>query len=163
MPSGFNRFLTYGSWRSQLAPTSGSMGYGLPAAVAASIARPERTVICFAGDGCFQMTCQEFATAAQEGAPIRVIVINNGCYGTIRMHQERNYPARISGTGLTNPDFAAMARAMGGHAETVRKTEDFADAFNRMMTHNGPALIEIITDANAVTPVKTIEDLRSGG
>ncbi|WP_319532468.1 thiamine pyrophosphate-binding protein [uncultured Cohaesibacter sp.] len=158
-----HRFLTYGSWRTQLAPTSGSMGYGLPAAVAASIARPERTVICFAGDGCFQMTCQEFATAAQEGAPIRVIVVNNGCYGTIRMHQERTYPARISGTSLVNPDFAAMARAMGGHAETVRKTEEFADAFARMMAHNGPALIEIITDENAVTPVKTVEDLRSGG
>ncbi|SNY90769.1 acetolactate synthase-1/2/3 large subunit [Cohaesibacter sp. ES.047] len=158
-----HRFLTYGGWRSQLAATSGSMGYGLPAAVAAAIAAPDRTVICFAGDGCFQMTCQEFATAAQEGASIKVILVNNSSYGTIRMHQERTYPTRVSGTNLINPDFAAMARAMGGHAETVTKTEDFPDAFARMLAHDGPALIEIITDPDAITPVRTISDLRSGG
>ncbi|TLP46848.1 thiamine pyrophosphate-binding protein [Cohaesibacter sp. CAU 1516] len=157
-----HRFLTYRGWRTQLAPTSGSMGYGLPAAVAAAIHDKNRPVICFAGDGCFQMTCQEFATATQEGAPIKVIVVNNGIYGTIRMHQEREYPARLSGTSLTNPDFAAMARAMGGLAETVTRTEDFAAAFARIMAHDGPALIEIITDPQALTPVKTLDEFRNG-
>ena len=156
-----HRFLKYGAWRTQLAPTSGSMGYGMPAVVAAAIENPNRPAICFAGDGCFQMTCQEFATAVQEGAPIKVIVVNNGLYGTIRMHQEREYPARISGTSLANPDFAAMARAMGGIGETVTETDEFPDAFARMMAHKGPALIEIITDPEALTPVKTIEDFRN--
>ena len=157
-----HRFLTYGAWRTQLAPTSGSMGYGLPAAVAASIQDPSRTVICFAGDGCFQMTCQEFATAAQEGAPIKVIVVNNGIYGTIRMHQERAYPSRVSGTKLSNPDFAAMARAMGGLGETVTQTEQFPAAFARMMAHDGPSLIEIITDPQALTPAKSLDEIRDG-
>ena len=155
-----HRFLTYGAWRSQLAPTSGSMGYGLPAAVAAAIEQKDRPVICFAGDGCFQMTCQEFATAVQEDAPVKVIVVNNGMYGTIRMHQEREYPARISGTHLGNPDFAAMADAMGGHGEIVRETESFPAAFERMMAHDGPALIEIIVDPQALTPIKTLDDIR---
>nr|WP_320140848.1 thiamine pyrophosphate-binding protein [uncultured Cohaesibacter sp.] len=156
-----HRFIKYRGWRTQLAPTSGSMGYGMPAVVAAAIDDPSRPAICFAGDGCFQMTCQEFATAAQEGAPIKVIVVNNSMYGTIRMHQEREYPNRISGTSLSNPDFAAMAAAMGGHAEKVLKTEDFADAFARMMAHKGPALIEIITDPEAITPIKTVTDFRT--
>ena len=157
-----HRFLNYGAYRTQLAPTSGSMGYGMPAAVAAAITCPDRPVLCFAGDGCFQMTCQEFATAAQEGAPIKVLVVNNGIYGTIRMHQEREFPARVSGTTLSNPDFAAMARAMGGHAETIDKTEEFPAAFARMMAHHGPALIEIITDPDAITPVKRLEEIRQG-
>nr|WP_321524395.1 thiamine pyrophosphate-binding protein [uncultured Cohaesibacter sp.] len=156
-----HRFIKYRGWRTQLAPTSGSMGYGMPAVVAAAIQDPSRPAICFAGDGCFQMTCQEFATAAQEGAPIKVIVVNNSMYGTIRMHQEREYPTRISGTALRNPDFAAMAAAMGGHAEKVLKTDEFPAAFARMMAHNGPALIEIITDPEALTPVKTITDFRT--
>ncbi|WP_373235971.1 thiamine pyrophosphate-binding protein [Cohaesibacter celericrescens] len=158
-----HRFLTYGAWRTQLAPTSGSMGYGLPAAVAASVEDPSRTVICFAGDGCFQMTCQEFATATQEGAPIKVIVVNNSMYGTIRMHQERHYPARVSGTNLSNPDFAAMARAMGGLGETVSETSQFPDAFARMMAHDGPSLIEIRIDPQALTPAKSLDEIRDGG
>ncbi|MCT4656612.1 MAG: thiamine pyrophosphate-binding protein [Cohaesibacter sp.] len=157
-----HRFLSYNDFRTQLASTCGSMGYGLPAAVAASIYDPSRPVICFAGDGCFQMTCQEFATAAQEGAPIKVIVVNNGIYGTIRMHQERDYPARVSGTNLSNPDFAAMGRAMGGHAETIDKNDDFPAAFERMMAHDGPALLEIQVDTEALTPVKTLSDFRHG-
>ena len=156
-----HRFIKYRGWRTQLAPTSGSMGYGMPAVVAAAIQDPSRPAICFAGDGCFQMTCQEFATAAQEGAPIKVIVVNNSMYGTIRMHQEREYPTRISGTALSNPDFTAMAAAMGGHSEKVVSTEEFPDAFARMMAHDGPALIEIITDPEAITPVKTITDFRT--
>nr|WP_321455581.1 thiamine pyrophosphate-binding protein [uncultured Cohaesibacter sp.] len=156
-----HRFIKYRGWRTQLAPTSGSMGYGMPAVVAAAIQDPSRPAICFAGDGCFQMTCQEFATAAQEGAPIKVIVVNNSMYGTIRMHQEREYPTRISGTSLTNPDFTAMAAAMGGHSEKVLKTEEFPAAFERMMAHDGPALIEIVTEQEALTPVKTITDFRN--
>ncbi|WP_316863103.1 thiamine pyrophosphate-binding protein [uncultured Cohaesibacter sp.] len=156
-----HRFIKYRGWRTQLASTCGSMGYGMPAVAAAAIQDPNRPAICFAGDGCFQMTCQEFATAAQEGAPIKVIVVNNSMYGTIRMHQEREYPTRVSGTALSNPDFAAMARAMGGHAEKVVKTEEFPAAFERMMGHDGPALIEVITDPRALTPVKTIDDFRN--
>lgn len=155
-----HRFLKYKSFRSQLAPTCGSMGYGLPAAIAASLINPSRPVICFAGDGCFQMTSQEFATAIQEGANIKVIVVNNGLYGTIRMHQERHYPARVSGTTLVNPDFVALAKAMGGWAERITKTEDFAPSFARMMAHKGPGLLEIITDPEALTPLKSLSDIR---
>ncbi len=157
-----HRFLSYDAYKTQLAPTSGSMGYGMPAAVAAAVTDKTRPVICFAGDGCFQMTCQEFATAVQEGAPVKVIVVNNGMYGTIRMHQEREYPARISGTHLSNPDFAAMAQSMGGHAQTVTKTEEFPAAFKAMMEHDGAALIEIQIDPQALTPVKTLDDVRHG-
>jgi acetolactate synthase-1/2/3 large subunit len=109
------------------------MGYGLPAAVAAKLRHRDRPVVCFAGDGCFQMTCQEFGTAAQFGAPIIVIVVNNAMYGTIRMHQERHYPGRVSGTAIVNPDFVALARAYGGHGELVERTEDFplVPAFSR--------------------------------
>ncbi|OJU50875.1 MAG: thiamine pyrophosphate-binding protein, partial [Mesorhizobium sp. 61-13] len=114
-----HRFYKFRRYGTQGAPTSGSMGYGTPAAVAAKALHPERTVIAFAGDGCFMMNGQEFATAVQYNLPIIVIVVNNGIYGTIRMHQEREYPGRVSGTGLVNPDFAALARAYGGHGETV--------------------------------------------
>ena len=124
----FHRSRLYGT---QAAPTSGSMGYGTPAAVAAKLMHPDREVIAFAGDGCFLMNGQEFATAVQYDLPIIVIVVNNGIYGTIRMHQEREYPGRVSGTDLTNPDFAALARAYGGHGETVETTADFAPAFER--------------------------------
>ena len=117
----FFRFRRYGT---QLAPTSGSMGYGLPAAIAAKLRHPERTVVAFAGDGCFQMTSQEFATAVQYGAAVIVVLVNNGIHGTIRMHQERDYPGRVIATDLVNPDFAALARAYGGHGETVATTED---------------------------------------
>ena len=116
-----HRFWPFRSFASQLAPTSGTMGYGVPAAVAAKALQPEREVIAFAGDGCFMMNGQEFATAMQYDLPIIVVVVDNGMYGTIRMHQEREYPGRVSATALRNPDFAALARAYGGHGETVRQ------------------------------------------
>ncbi|MFC5585598.1 thiamine pyrophosphate-binding protein [Nitratireductor kimnyeongensis] len=150
----FRRFATQG------APTSGSMGYGTPAAVAAKALFPERPVLAFAGDGCFMMNGQEFATAVQENLPIIVVVVNNGIYGTIRMHQEREYPGRVSGTSINNPDFAALARAYGGHGETVGKTEDFAAAFERAQASGKPALIEIKLDPEAITPAKTLTDIR---
>src|SRR5207244_4362356 len=126
-----HRFWRYHVHPSQLAPTSGAMGYGVPAAVAAKAVAPERTVLCVAGDGDFLMSGQELATAVQYELPILVVVVNNGMYGTIRMHQERHYPGRVVGTDLRNPDFAAYARAFGAHGETVERTEDFADALER--------------------------------
>ena len=147
-----HRYYRYRRYRTQLAPTSGSMGYGLPAAVAAKLAHPDRTVLCFAGDGCFQMTSQEFATAVQYDANIIVIVVNNGMYGTIRMHQERHYPGRVSATTLVNPDFAALARACGGHGECVETTEGFPDALARARAADRPALIELRTDPEALSP-----------
>jgi acetolactate synthase-1/2/3 large subunit len=153
----FHRFRRYGT---QAAPTSGSMGYGLPAAVAAKQLFPEREVVCFAGDGCFLMHGQEFATAVQYGIPIIVVVVNNGTYGTIRMHQEREYPGRVSGTDLVNPDFAALARAYGGHGETVEATEEFAPAFERARASGKPALIEVRLDPEAITPTRTLTQIR---
>ena len=154
------RFMRFTGERRQLAPTSGSMGYGVPAAVGAQRLAPERTVVAFAGDGCFLMNGQEFATAVQYGLPIIVIVVDNGMYGTIRMHQERTYPARVSGTDLRNPDFAAYARAFGGHGETVERTEDFAPAFERCLASGQPSLIHIKVDAEALTPGKSLSELR---
>lgn len=148
-----HRFWQYRRYRTQLAPTSGSMGYGVPAAVAAKLVDPAKPVIAFAGDGCFQMTGQEFATAVQYKLPIIVIVVDNGLYGTIRMHQEREFPGRPSGTGLINPDFAALAQAHGGHGETVVKTEDFLPAFDRAAASNKPAIIHVKLDPKAVTPM----------
>ena len=153
----FHRWRRFGT---QAAPTSGSMGYGTPAAVAAKALHPDREVICFAGDGCFLMNGQEFATAVQYELPIIVIVVNNGMYGTIRMHQEREYPGRVSGTDLKNPDFAALARAYGGHGETVENTADFAPAFERARASGKPAIIEIRLDPEAITPTKTLTDIR---
>lgn len=155
-----HRFHRYRKHTNQLAPTSGSMGYGLPASVAAKLVHPERTVVAFAGDGCFLMHGQEFATALQYGANIIVVVVNNGMYGTIRMHQEREYPARVSGTELRNPDFAAYARAFGGHGETVLKTEEFAPAFERAKASGKPAIIEIKLDPEALTPRMTLTQIR---
>lgn len=152
----FRRFMT------QLAPTSGSMGYGLPAAVAAKLKFPDRTVIAFAGDGCLQMTMQEFGTAAQEGAAIIVIVIDNGIYGTIRMHQERDYPGRVSATTLANPDFASVARAYSAHAETVETAQEFGPAFERARASGKPALLHLKLDAEAITPVRTLSQIRAG-
>ncbi len=146
-----HRYFDYKTYGSQLAPTSGSMGYGLPAAVAAKLAHRNRDVICFAGDGCFQMTMQEFGTAAQYGANIVVIISNNGIYGTIRMHQEQHYPGRVSGTVMHNPKFAALAQSYGGHGEVVRKTDEFPAAFERARTSNLPAIIELITDPRALS------------
>lgn len=158
-----HRFHRYRGYRSQLAPTSGSMGYGLPAAVAAKLAAPERTVLAFAGDGCFQMTGQELATAVQYGAAIVIVVANNASYATIRMHQERSYPGRVVGTDLRNPDFAALARAYGAHGELVSETSAFEAAFERALAAGRPALLELRTEVEQITPAKTIAELRRGG
>ena len=155
-----HRFHRFQAFNTQAAPTSGSMGYGLPAAVAAKQLFPEREVICFAGDGCFMMHGQEFATAMRYSLPIITLVINNGMYGTIRMHQEREYPGRVSATDLTNPDFAALAKAYGGHGETVQKTEDFAPAFLRARASGKPAIVEIKLDPEAITPTRTLSQIR---
>ena len=157
-----HRFHRFQRFNTQAAPTSGSMGYGLPAAVAAKHLHPDREVICFAGDGCFMMHGQEFATAVRYDLPIITLVINNGIYGTIRMHQEREYPGRVSGTDLTNPDFAAFARAYGGHGECVEKTEDFAAAFERARQSGKPSIIEIRLDPEAITPTRTLSQIRNG-
>jgi len=153
----YYRFRRYGT---QLAPTSGSMGYGVPAAVAAKLRRPETPVIAFAGDGCFQMTGQELGTAVQAGAAIVVIVVDNGIYGTIRMHQDRQYPGRVSGTGLGNPDFVALAHAYGAHAEPVTTTDGFAPAFERALAAARPALLHVRLDPEAITPATTLSAIR---
>ncbi len=156
-----HRYYQYRDFRTQLAPTNGSMGYGVPAAIAAKIAQPQRTVVAFAGDGDFLMNGQELATAMQYGANVIVIVVNNGMYGTIRMHQEREYPARVSGTELKNPDFAALARAYGAFGETVETTEAFAPAFARAVGSGKPALIELRLDPEALTPTMTLSAIRA--
>lgn len=155
-----HRFWRFREFGSQLAPTSGSMGYGLPAAIAAKLRQPDREVVCFAGDGCFQMTGQEFGTAVQFGANVIVLVIDNGMFGTIRMHQERRYPRRVSATELLNPDFAALARCYGGHGETVAATADFAPAFDRARTCGKPAIVHLRIDPEAIAPTTTIAALR---
>jgi acetolactate synthase-1/2/3 large subunit len=155
-----HRFYQYRTFRTQLGPTNGSMGYGVPAAIAAKITDPARTVVAFAGDGCFLMNGQELATAMQYDARVIFLVINNGMYGTIRMHQEREYPGRVSGTRLTNPDFASLARSYGLHGETVEKTEDFAGAFQRCETSGKPGLIEIRIDPEALTPKMSLTQIR---
>jgi acetolactate synthase-1/2/3 large subunit len=153
----FHRFLRFGT---QLAPTSGSMGYGLPAAVGAKRHDPSKTVVCFAGDGCFMMHGQEFATAVQYDLPILVLLIDNGMYGTIRMHQEREYPGRVSATQLRNPDFAAYARAFGGHGETVTETAQFAPAFERARASGKPAILHIKIDPEVITTATTLSAIR---
>jgi acetolactate synthase-1/2/3 large subunit len=155
-----HRFFRYRRYRTQLGPTSGSMGYGLPAAVSASLLHPDRPVVCFAGDGCLLMQGQELATAAQYGARPIVIVVNNGSLGTIRAHQERRYPGRVSATDLVNPDFVALARAYGAHGERIGRTEDFAPAFERARASGRAALIEIPLDVEVLTPSMTITQIR---
>ncbi|WP_296424839.1 thiamine pyrophosphate-binding protein [Yoonia sp.] len=155
-----HRYYAYRQYGTQLAPTSGSMGYGFPAAVSASIEYPDRTVVCLAGDGCFQMTCNELSTAVQHGATPIVIVMNNGRYGTIRMHQEKTYPGRVSGTALANPDFAALARAYGGHGEVVTETAQFAAAFARARAAGTVAIIECKVDENALSTGATLTGVR---
>jgi acetolactate synthase-1/2/3 large subunit len=155
-----HRHFRYKGFRTQLGSTNGSMGYGYPAAVAAKLAAPGRTVLGLCGDGDFLMNGQEIATAAQYGAAFVALVVNNGMYGTIRMHQEREYPGRVSGTELKNPDFAAYARAFGGHGETVEKTEDFAPAYERAAASGKPALIELRIDPDAITPATTLSAVR---
>lgn len=156
-----HRFWRFRGVGTQLAPICGSMGYGLPAAIAAKLEHRERDVVCFAGDGCFQMTGLEFGTAVQEGAAVIVLVVDNGMYGTIRMHQEREYPGRVSGTQLQNPDFAAFARAYGGHGETVERTEEFGPAFERAQASGLPAIIHIKLDPEALTPSRTLSEIRA--
>ena len=156
-----HRYYHFRHHQSQLAPTSGSMGYGIPAAVAAKARFPDRPVLAFAGDGCFQMTMQELATARQIGANIMVIVVDNGMYGTIRMHQEINFPGRVRHTDLINPDFCTIGEAMGFHAEKVTKTSDFEAAFTNCMTSGQPGLIHITIDPEAISPVKTLSEFRA--
>jgi len=136
------------------------MGYGYPAAVAAKLAAPKRNVIAICGDGDFLMNGQELATAVQHGANFVALVVNNGLYGTIRMHQEREYPGRVFGTDLKNPDFAAYARAFGAHGETVERTQDFAPAYERAAKSGKPALIELRIDPDAITPATTLSAVR---
>ncbi|EIE49640.1 thiamine pyrophosphate-binding protein [Salipiger aestuarii] len=157
-----SRFFRFRPGMRLLAPQSGSMGYGLPAAVAAKLERPESTVICFAGDGDIQMTMMELATARQAGAAVIVIVVNNGTYGTIRAHQEREFPARVSGTELMNPDFAAIARACGMHGEQVNDTAAFGDAFDRAMASPTGAVLDLAVSKEALTPYRTLTQIRDG-
>jgi acetolactate synthase-1/2/3 large subunit len=158
--SWLHRFYQHRMFRTQLAPTSGAMGYGVPAAIAAKIVHPQRTVVSWNGDGCFLMCGQELATAAQYGANVIFVVVNNGMYGTIRMHQEREYPARVHGTALANPDFVLLARPSGAHGELVEDTSQFAAAFERAAAAGKPALIELRIDPQAITPNTTLDALR---
>ena len=155
-----NKFLTYGASARLLAPQSGAMGYGLPAAVAAKVAFPDRIVLCFAGDGDFQMNCNELGTAMQAGAQPIVLILNNGTYGTIRAHQENHYPARVSGTDIVNPDFVALAKAYGFHAERVETTEEFAAAFERAAASGTGAVLDLNVSAEAITPRRTLSQMR---
>jgi acetolactate synthase-1/2/3 large subunit len=159
-----HRYWPYGGMRTQLAPTSGAMGYSVPSGVAAKIIDPSRTVVTFAGDGEYLMNGQELATAVQYQAGVIILVFNNQMFGTIRMHQEREYPGRVSGTTLHNPDFAALARAYGGHGEAVTSTEQFGPALQRALAftrgQNLPAIIELRYDGNLITPGATLETIR---
>ncbi len=156
-----NKFLQYGPLGRLLAPQSGAMGYGVPAAIAAKVAHPERLVVCFAGDGDFQMTMQELATAAQAGAQPVILILNNGTYGTIRAHQEREYPARVSGTDMVNPDFVALAKAYGFHAERVDVTQDFPAAFARACASPTGAVLDLAISAEALTPRASLSAIRA--
>jgi acetolactate synthase-1/2/3 large subunit len=156
-----HRHFRYKGFRTQLGSTNGSMGYGLPSAIAAKLAEPKRPVLAVCGDGDFLMTGQELATAVQYGASFVALIVNNGLYGTIRMHQEREYPGRAYGTELRNPDFAAYARAFGAHGETVARTAEFAPAFERAWNAGTPALIELRIDPDAITPATTLSAIRA--
>jgi len=156
-----HRFWRFHDYPTQLAPTSGAMGYGLPAALAAKALHPERTVVCFSGDGDFLMSGQELATAVQHELPVVVLVVDNGMYGTIRMHQERQFPGRVVGTDLVNPDFAAYARSFGAHGENVERTEDFPAALERALAAGGPALVSLRVDPEAITHRTTLSAIRA--
>lgn len=155
-----NKFYKFGPDARLLAPQSGAMGYGFPAAIAAKVAYPERTVVCFAGDGDFQMNLQEMATATQADAQPIVLVVNNGIYGTIRAHQERHYPGRVSGTDMVSPDFAALARSYGFYGARVERTEDFPDAFAAALASKTGAVLDLNVSADAITPRQTLTDMR---
>jgi acetolactate synthase I/II/III large subunit len=156
-----HRYFCYKGYRTHLGPMNGSMGYGLPAAVAAKLIAPERTVVAVCGDGDFLMNGQEFATAVQYSCAVIVLVVNNGMYGTIRMHQEREYPGRVLATTLTNPDFSGYARAFGGYGEVVESTEEFAPAFERARNAGKPAIIELRIDPEAITTATTLAKIRA--
>ncbi len=156
-----HRFYAFRRYRTQLAPCSGAMGYGIPAAIAAKVVHPERTVVCVSGDGDFLMSGHELAAAVQEELPIVVLVVNNGMYGTIRMHQERSFPGRVVGTDLVNPDFAAWAHAFGAYGEVVLRSEDFPEAFERALAQSRPALLELRVDPEAITPRQTLSQIRA--
>ena len=155
------RYFRYKQFRTQLGPTCGAMGYGLPAAIAAKLASPQRVVVALAGDGCFMMNGQELATAVQYGANVITLIANNAMYGTIRMHQERHYPGRVIGTTLVNPDFAALAKSYGAHGETVTVTEQFRGAFQRALDSGRPALLDLKVDPEAITSRQTMTQIRS--
>ncbi|MBI3454271.1 MAG: thiamine pyrophosphate-binding protein [Candidatus Rokubacteria bacterium] len=155
-----HKFYPFRRYRTQLAPTNGAMGYGVPAAVAAKLVHPDRTVVSFNGDGCFLMCGQELATAVRYGLDPLFLVINNGMYGTIRMHQEREYPGRVHGTDLVNPDFGAYARAFGAYAELVEKTAEFEPALERALRAGRATLLELRIDPEAITPGTTLTALR---
>ena len=156
-----HRFYQFGQYGTQLGPTSGSMGYGVPSAVAAKILEPRRIVVSFSGDGCFLMNGQELATAVAHGANAIFIVVNNDMYGTIRMHQEKRYPGRVIGTELRNPDFAQLARAYGANGDTIARTEDFAPAFERALKSDRPTVLEIRLNPEAITPITKLADVRT--
>jgi acetolactate synthase-1/2/3 large subunit len=156
-----SRFYRYPGLRTQVAPTNGSMGYGVPAGIAAKVAQPERLVVSVNGDGDFLMNGQELATAVQYQLPVVFVVVNNGMYGTIRMHQEREYPARVYATALANPDFVALARAYGAHGELVEETAAFGPAFERALKSGKPALIEVRIDPQAITTSTTLDAIRA--
>jgi acetolactate synthase-1/2/3 large subunit len=155
-----HRFYEFRRYGTQLAPCAGAMGYGIPAAVAAKLLHPERIAVCVSGDGDFLMSGHELATAIQYGAAVVVLVVNNGMLGTIRMHQERQFPGRVVGTDLVNPDFVAYARAFGAHGALVERTEDFADAFEEALAAGRPALLELRVDPEAITPRATLTQIR---
>ncbi|MGA0157249.1 MAG: thiamine pyrophosphate-binding protein [bacterium] len=155
-----HRFYRFHEYPSQLGPTSGAMGYGMPAAVAAKLVYPEREVVCLAGDGCFMMNGQEMATAVQYGLNLIVLVVNNGMLGTIRMHQEKSYPERVHGTALKNPDFAALARAYGAFGARIEKTAEFPDVFEEARKAGKPALLELVVDPEALTPNASLSEIR---
>ena len=157
-----HRFYVFRRYRTQLAPLSGAMGYGLPAAIAAKLVHPDRDVVCIAGDGDFVMSLPELATARQHGAAVVVLVVDNGMYGTIRMHQERHYPGRVSGTDLVNPDFVALARSFGAHGERVEHTADFSAALDRALAAGVPAVLHLPVDPEALTPRQTLSEIRDG-
>ena len=158
-----HRVFHYGGARRQLAPYSGSMGYGVPSAITAKLLHPERVVVSWNGDGCYLMNGQELATAIQYGIAVVFVVLDNGMYGTIRMHQEHEYPGRVSGTSLVNPDFAALARAYGAHGETVETTAQFAPAFERALASGRPSLLHVRIDPQALTMNASLDDLRAHG
>ena len=158
-----HRFAEFTQYGTQVCPRSGSMGYGVAAAVAAKLVHPDRIALCFTGDGDFVMSSPEFATAVQYELPIIVLLVNNGMYGTIRMHQERQFPGRVIGTDLVNPDFAALAHSYGGFGERVERTADFEAAFERALG-SGPSLLELPVDPERISPrIRKLSELQAAG